>query len=201
MADGTDCVRRPPGKKRLLVLDANILIYFTDVIFDLDDDDLRIATQVHEEVDGNKHGEFGFNVRNFANTVERLLLGKTDHEITNGISLREVSCGKATGKIFFQNRVTPEDPSFLFRDYLNKGDNRILLEVVALHKDFPGHDVILVSNDTILGNKARLMGITVMKHRFDEIKKGNQGTKTREPDHQNSHKYAGKDNRQRERHN
>ena len=201
MADGTDCARRPPGKRRLLVLDANILIYFTDVIFDLGDDDLRIATQVHEEVDGNKHGEFGFNVRNFANTVERLLLGKTESEITNGISLREVSCGKATGKIFFQNRVTPEDPSFLFRDYLSKGDNRILLEVVALHKDFPVHDVILVSNDTILGNKARLMGITVMKHRFDEIKKGNQGTKTREPDHQNSHKYAGKDNRQRERHN
>jgi PhoH-like ATPase len=156
--------KRKPAKRRIFLLDTNVLMHDPSAIFRFEEHDIFIPMIVLEELDAGKKGvsEAARNVRQVSRFLDELMANSTKQEIDRGLELpsaKYVNGGKkpATGRLFFQTqRMTTGLPDTLPG---HGADNAILAHTVALQKEHPKARVTLVSKDINLRIKAAIIGV------------------------------------------
>lgn len=155
-------------KRRLFVLDTNVLMHDPTAIFRFDEHDIFIPMIVLEELDGGKKGvsEAARNVRQVSRFLDEIMAGATKEAIDNGLlipnSLLTNGNGNgkhkpASGRLYFQTKVLSSGlPSTLPG---GGADNAILGQTMALQKQYPDATVTLVSKDINLRIKASIVGV------------------------------------------
>ncbi len=147
-------------KKRLYVLDTNVLMHDPTALFRFEEHDVFIPMMVLEELDAAKKGlsEVSRNVRQVSRFIGELM-GESGADLEAGLELKvpdglDLDVGR--GRLFFQTKM-PQTHSSLLRDG-SFADNEILSTVMALRDELPERSVILVSKDINLRIKAAILG-------------------------------------------
>lgn len=155
-------------KRKIFVLDTNVLIHDPTAIFRFHEHDIYIPVVVLEELDHAKVGmsEVARNVRQ----VSRLLDDLVQHangEISNGIKLPSHAAEFETGHLHFHmeavksrlpNGMSPDTP-----------DNTLLGITLDLRERHPEREVILVTKDINLRIKAHALGIRAEDYTNDQV--------------------------------
>jgi len=160
-------------KKRIFVLDTNVLMHDPSALYRFEEHDLFIPMVVLEELDAAKKGtsEVSRNARQVSRFLDDLMREKDHHMIEQGLQLPSSSSVKdgrpASGRLFFQTR--PSDASL--PDVLpgNKPDNSILLTALALRTQHPDRRITLVSKDINLRIKAAIVGVHTEDYYNDQV--------------------------------
>jgi PhoH-like ATPase len=166
------------SKKKLFVLDTNVLMHDPSSLFRFEEHDLFIPMVVLEELDGLKKGttETARTARQVSRQLDSLVARKNHDEIEKGIALPTTAARKAgkikgtstaTGRLFFQTRPT----EMALPDMLpgNKPDNSILLTALHQQKLHASRPVILVSKDINLRLKASIVGVQTEDYHNDQV--------------------------------
>tara|TARA_R110002110_G_scaffold400317_1_gene616635 strand:- start:55764 stop:57179 length:1416 start_codon:yes stop_codon:yes gene_type:complete len=161
-------------KKKLFVLDTNILIHDPSAIFRFKEHDIYLPMVVLEELDQGKKGlsDSARNVRQANRYLDALVNKSSAREILQGIPLHPPEQLKtdnlqACGKLLFQSEELP----VLLPVSLpgNKPDNSILSTALALQAKNPDILVALVSKDINLRIKAAVIGIHAEDYHNDQV--------------------------------
>jgi PhoH-like ATPase len=150
-------------KRRLFVLDTNVLMHDPTSIFRFEEHDVYIPMIVLEELDAGKKGlsESARSVRQVSRFLDELMQGATKDAIDRGLPLPTAMTGNGakrppSGHLFFQTKNLdsglPELPG-------HGADNAILGQALALKRAHPEAEVTLVSKDINLRIKAAILGV------------------------------------------
>jgi PhoH-like ATPase len=162
-------------KKRIFILDTNVLMHDPSALYRFEEHDLFIPMVVLEELDAAKKGtsEVSRNARQVSRFLDDLMRDKDHTKIEQGLPLPSgtqagVKDGKpASGRLFFQTR--PSDASL--PDVLpgNKPDNSILITALALRTQHPDRRITLVSKDINLRIKSAIVGVHTEDYYNDQV--------------------------------
>ncbi|HBZ86375.1 MAG TPA: ribonuclease, partial [Candidatus Edwardsbacteria bacterium] len=149
-------------KKKLFVLDTNVILYDHTCINHFEEHDIVIPIVVLEELDKFKKGSdlINFEAREFIRELDKLA---GDQLFTKGVSL-----GKGKGRLY----VEVEDPhsELIYHAFAaNKADHRILALADQFCKTLKGRPVIIVSKDINLRMKAKSLGIPAEDYETGKI--------------------------------
>jgi PhoH-like ATPase len=153
-----------PDRRRIFVLDTNVLMHDPAAIFRFEEHDIYIPMIVLEELDAGKKGisESARNVRQVNRFLDELMHGATKEQIDHGIELPPSKNGNhgkrpCSGRLFFQTRQLASG----LPDTLpgHGADNAILADTLALQREFADASVTLVSKDINLRIKAAILGV------------------------------------------
>lgn len=152
---------KPSTKKRLYVLDTNVIMHDPSCILMFQEHDIHIPSMVLEELDNHKKGneEINRNVRAFFRTLNDLISANNSC-IKDGISLKKISGGKSTGLLYLQFDIT---------EISTKPDNVILLTVRKLQEMKKHSQVVLVSKDINMRIKAMALGMQAEDYSNDIV--------------------------------
>jgi PhoH-like ATPase len=156
--------KKTSAKRRIFVLDTNVLMHDPTAIFRFEEHDIFIPMTVLEELDAGKKGmsEAARNVRQVSRFLDELMANATQQQIDRGLELppaRGLIGGKKPprGRLFFQTkRLAAGLPDNLPG---HGADNAILANTVALQREHPKALVTLVSKDINLRIKASIIGV------------------------------------------
>ncbi|HVN43495.1 MAG TPA: PhoH family protein [Steroidobacteraceae bacterium] len=155
---------RKAPRRRIFVLDTNVLMHDPTAIFRFEEHDIFIPMIVLEELDAGKKGlsEAARNVRQVSRFLDELMANASKQQIDRGLELppaKYVNGGKKspTGRLFFQTRQLKTG----LPDTLpgHGADNAILAHTLALQHEQPKARVTLVSKDINLRIKAAILGV------------------------------------------
>jgi len=159
--------------KKLFVLDTNVLMHDPTAIFRFQEHNIFIPMVVLEELDHAKRGvsDVARNVRQVSRFLDDLIRDADQHTINEGLPLSKIEHGPAgeqtdIGRLYFQTRqlshLLPADlPGQI-------ADNSILSIVLALTKEYPNVNVILVSKDINMRIKAAALQIVAEDYHNDQ---------------------------------
>jgi PhoH-like ATPase len=159
--------------KKLFVLDTNVLMHDPASIFRFQEHNIFIPMVVLEELDHAKKGlsDVSRNVRQVSRFLDDLIRDADQQTINDGLPLSRIEhapSGEANqiGRLYFQTRQL----SHLLPDDLpgQIADNSILSIVLALAKEYPGVNVILVSKDINMRIKAAALQINAEDYHNDQ---------------------------------
>jgi PhoH-like ATPase len=165
-------IQSSPDKK-LFVLDTNVLMHDPASIFRFKEHDIFIPMIVLEELDHAKKGltELARNVRQVSRFLDELIQDADQQTINDGLPLSSIKHGPKDetadgGRLYFQTSamtaLLPESmPGTL-------ADNSILRIVLALTKELPETDVILVSKDINMRIKAATLELLAEDYHNDQ---------------------------------
>jgi PhoH-like ATPase len=151
-------------RRRIFVLDTNVLMHDPTAIFRFDEHDIYLPMMVLEELDAGKKGmsESARNVRQVSRFIDELVQGADKHRIDSGIVLPgehrlNGNANVSPGRLFFQTRLSQP----LLPDTLpgHRADNTILEYCLSLQEQHPEAGVTLVSKDINLRIKATIIGV------------------------------------------
>jgi PhoH-like ATPase len=150
------------SKKRLYIIDTNVLMHDPTSIFRFEEHDVFLPMMVLEELDAAKKGlsEVARNVRQVSRFIGEMMQRQGATRLDHGLELREpdgLELQAGTGRLFFQTTM-PEMHSSLLRDG-SFADNEILSTALSLKKSDTGKEIILVSKDINLRIKAAILGV------------------------------------------
>jgi PhoH-like ATPase len=162
------------AEKKLFVLDTNVLMHDPASLFRFQEHDLYIPMIVLEELDHSKKGlsEVARNARQASRFLDELIHPADLQAIGNGIPLSQLEYAgrideKCVGRLFFQmRRMDSVLPASLPGDL---PDNSILATTLALSKEHPDTQVVLVSKDINMRIKASLLGIRAEDYHSDQV--------------------------------
>lgn len=158
----------PSNKRKLFVLDTNVLIHDPLSIFRFAEHDVFLPMTVLEELDNHKKGtsDVARNARSVSRNLDQLMeLHGAD--LSAGVPLHLLGNKEATGHLFFETRtITAPIPDAL---PTFKGDNRILAVVKGVEAAFPDLAVVLVSKDINMRIKATTLGIPAEDYLSDKV--------------------------------
>ena len=158
----------PSNKRKLFVLDTNVLIHDPLSIFRFAEHDVFLPMTVLEELDNHKKGtsDVARDARSVSRNLDQLMeLHGTD--LSAGVPLHLLGNKEATGHLFFETRtITAPIPDAL---PTFKGDNRILAVVKGVEAAFPDLAVVLVSKDINMRIKATTLGIPAEDYLSDKV--------------------------------
>ncbi len=151
-------------KRRLFVLDTNVLLHDPTSIFRFEEHDIFLPMVVLEELDANKKGlsEVARSARQVSRFLDDMMRNVTKEQIDAGLQIPSGLSGNhgkkpAAGRLFFQTRDLgsglPEGLPGV------GGDNLILGQTLSLQKQQPDARVVLVSKDINLRIKAAITGV------------------------------------------
>ena len=161
-------------KKRIFVLDTNVLMHDPGALYKFEEHDLFIPMVVLEELDAAKKGtsEVSRNARQVSRFLDDLMRGQDHSKIEHGLLLPSMPLTGADGKppsgrLFFQTRP----PEATLPDVLpgNKPDNSILLTALTLRTQHPDRRITLVSKDINLRIKAAIVGVHSEDYYNDQV--------------------------------
>ncbi|MFM8341024.1 MAG: PhoH family protein [Methylomonas sp.] len=158
--------------KKLFVLDTNVLMHDPASIFRFQEHNLFIPMVVLEELDHAKKGlsDVSRNVRQVSRFLDELIRDVDQKTINDGLPLSKIgnnlSGESQHGRLFFQthqlSHLLPADlPGQI-------ADNSILSIVLALSKQYPDIEVILVSKDINMRIKAAALQINAEDYQNDQ---------------------------------
>jgi PhoH-like ATPase len=154
---------RAKDKRRLYVLDTNVLMHDPTSIFRFQEHDIFLPMVVLEELDAGKKGlsEASRNVRQVSRFLDDMMRDVSKDDIDAGLVIQNLqnATGAAItgGRLFFQTEALPGSlPATLPG---NKPDNYILATTLALQQKHADTRVTLVSKDINLRIKAAVLGI------------------------------------------
>lgn len=150
-----------PSKKKIFVLDTNVILHDSDSIYKFDEHDVVIPITVLEELDFFKKGNdtINFHARNFARNIDEI---SEDKLFNTGLSL-----GKGKGKIsIILERAFDETMSFFTQ---SKPDHKILNIAYDLTVTKKSKTVILVTKDVNLRMKAKSINVRAEDYQNDKI--------------------------------
>jgi len=150
------------SKKRLYIIDTNVLMHDPTSIFRFEEHDIFLPMMVLEELDAAKKGlsEVARNVRQVSRFIGEMMQRQQATRLDEGLELREpdgLELQAGTGRLFFQTTL-PEMHSSLLQDG-SFADNEILSAALSLKKSDTGKEIILVSKDINLRIKAAILGV------------------------------------------
>lgn len=152
----------PARKKKVFVLDTNVILHDHDCINNFQENDIVIPITVLEELDHFKKGNDlkNFQAREFTRQLDKL---SGDSLFTNGVSL-----GKGKGKLFIETgKPFSEKLSNSFQE--NIPDHRILAVAEYLSKKLKTKKVVLVSKDINLRMKAKSLSLNAEDYTTDKV--------------------------------
>ena len=138
---------------KLFVLDTNVLMHDPSSLFRFEEHDIYLPMVTLEELDNNKKGvtEVARNARQASRYLEEIV-GTSLINLELGCPLSINGNKHLTGRLFLQtSQVNIELPGLAG----SKADNQIISVVLALQKQHPNRQVILVSKDINIRIKAR----------------------------------------------
>ena len=171
-------------KRKIFVLDTNVLLHDPSSIFRFEEHDLFIPMVVLEELDAAKKGtsEVARNARQVSRFLDELMHDKNHAQIEKGLPLpgtrgplngngRGKSGEPATGKLFFQTRPTDTTLAGVTPGLMpgNKPDNSILFTALEVQNRHAGRRVTLVSKDINLRIKAAIVGVNTDDYSNDRV--------------------------------
>lgn len=159
---------RNTAKRRLFVLDTNVLLHDPNSLFRFEEHDVYIPMTTLEEMDAHKKGlsEVARNARQASRILDDLISTNSD-AISTGIPLNGTGHKEASGKLILQTSIETEPlPENL---PLNKGDNQILSVMLSLEKKVKNTYIALVSKDINMRIKAKALGLAAEDYRNDKI--------------------------------
>jgi PhoH-like ATPase len=154
---------------KIYVIDTSIVLFDASAPWNLDEHDVAIPLTVLEELDHFKKGDETINqqAREFIRRIDGLSLEKV-------LQLWIPLNGDGKGKMkVIHHRGSKGDFNEADIFFDKTADNRILSATLALKKEEPDRQVILLSQDINLRVKARAIGIDA-----EEYKKGMVGSET-----------------------
>jgi PhoH-like ATPase len=161
------------NRRRLFVLDTNVLLHDPTAIFRFEEHDIFLPMVVIEELDANKKGlsEASRNARQVSRFIDDMMRGVTKEQIDKGLPIPSGLSGNhgkksASGRLYFQTRSLGNE---LPDDLPGMGaDNLILGQTLSLQKQHPDRRVVLVSKDINLRIKAAITGVHVEDYYSDK---------------------------------
>ena len=159
---------------KLFVLDTNVLMHDPAALFRFHEHDLFIPMVVLEELDHAKKGlsDIARNARQTSRFLDELIRNIDLAEIREGVPISRLECAPeagalTTGRLFFQiEKLRSELPKEMPGDL---PDNSILANALALVRQFPDRDVVLVSKDINLRIKASVLGLVAEDYHNDQV--------------------------------
>lgn len=161
-------------KKRLFVLDTNVLMHDPSALFRFQEHDIYLPMVVLEELDRAKKGvsEVARNVRQVSRFLDEIMGQGGVSSISDGLRLNTAltehsSDLAASGRLFFQTHTLPASlPETLPG---NSPDNTILATALALQNGGDHSRVTLVSKDINLRIKASVVGVHAEDYHNDQV--------------------------------
>jgi PhoH-like ATPase len=151
------------GKKKIFVLDTNVLLHDHMCIYNFQENDVIIPITVLEELDKLKKGndQINFNAREFTRELDHL---SGDHLFNGGVSLGEKRghLSIETGKPFSKS-ISESFPE-------NTPDHRILAIAEFVKLKNASSQVALISKDINLRMKAKSIGIMAQDYETDKVR-------------------------------
>ena len=165
----TGKARKPKssGPTKLFVLDTNVLMHDPMCLFRFEEHDIFLPMIVLEELDGHKKGmtEVARNARQTSRTLDALA-GAQGADIAQGLALSTTGYSEARGNLLFQTKPLAYDLPLSLPQ--GKADNQILGVVAALRKEHMPREVVLVSKDINMRDKARALGLLTDDYQNDK---------------------------------
>jgi PhoH-like ATPase len=148
---------------KLFVLDTNVILHDCRCIRKFEENDVAIPITVLEELDQFKRGneDIHFQAREFLRCLDALtgdVLSPQGSPLGEGLGAIRVVLGARSS--------VGLDDTFL----QDTADHRILRTTLAIQRDVPGRQVILVSKDTNLRMKAKSIGIRAQDYTSDKVR-------------------------------
>ncbi len=159
--------------KKLFVLDTNVLMHDPTSISHFQEHDIFIPMIVLEELDRAKRGlsDVSRNVRQVSRFLDELIRDANQKIINKGLPLSRIEhspngTNGFDGRLFFQTQHI----SYLLPDSMpgHLADNSILGVVMALTKEHPDTQVILVSKDINMRIKAAALELNAEDYHSDQ---------------------------------
>ncbi|MDH6147895.1 MULTISPECIES: PhoH family protein [Paraburkholderia] len=157
----------PAEAQKLFVLDTNVLMHDPSCLFRFEEHDVYLPMMTLEELDDHKKGmsEVARNARQVSRTLDALVANAGD--MADGISLARLGSREASGRLYFQTRLTAIEPVEGLPE--GKADNQILGVVRALQRDRADRQVVLVSKDINMRIKAHALGLPAEDYFNDQV--------------------------------
>lgn len=160
----------PKDKRKLFVLDTNVLMHDPMSIFSFKEHDVFLPIITLEQLDDHKKGntEVSRNVRQVTRLIDQIL-EESVTEIKEGVSLNAASGGSASGNLFLQvEEMSGKIPDSFPK---GKGDHQILSVMTYLNEAevYKDRRVILVTKDLNMRIKARALGVRVQDYLSDKV--------------------------------
>jgi len=153
---------------KLFVLDTNVLMHDPTSLFRFEEHDVFLPIMTLEELDNNKKGlsEVARNARQASRYLDEIV-SRVAGKIEDGIELQRHDADPAAGKLFLQTQAI--DSALPASLALGKADNHIIGVVMALQRQQPLRQVILVSKDINMRIKARALGLAAEDYFNDKV--------------------------------
>ncbi|MGA9911759.1 MAG: PIN domain-containing protein, partial [Paraburkholderia sp.] len=157
----------PLEMQKLFVLDTNVLMHDPSCLFRFEEHDVYLPMMTLEELDNHKKGmsEVARNARQVSRTLDALVANAGN--ISDGISLARLGSREASGRLYFQTKLTAIEPVEGLPE--GKADNQILGVVRALQRDRMDRQVVLVSKDINMRIKAHALGLPAEDYFNDQV--------------------------------
>jgi len=151
------------SKKKIFVLDTNVLLHDYRCIYNFQDNDVVIPIVVLEELDRLKKGndQINFNAREFTRELDKL---SGDHLFNGGVDL-----GKGLGKLMIETGK-PFSKNIVDSFPESTPDHRILAIAEFLSIKSTKVGVVLISKDINLRMKAKSIGILAQDYETDKVR-------------------------------
>ncbi len=158
---------QPVEMQKLFVLDTNVLMHDPSCLFRFEEHDVYLPMMTLEELDNHKKGmsEVARNARQVSRTLDALVANAGN--ISDGISLARLGSREASGRLYFQTKLTAIEPVEGLPE--GKADNQILGVVRALQRDRSDRQVVLVSKDINMRIKAHALGLPAEDYFNDQV--------------------------------
>ncbi|WP_456414242.1 PhoH family protein [Thiolapillus sp.] len=159
-------------KKRLFVLDTNVLMHDPTALFRFKEHDIFLPMVVLEELDKGKKGmsEVARNVRQASRFLDDIVAHSSKAEIDHGLPIPNFGGNEQQnkpGRLFFQTKsLINHLPDTLPG---NTPDNSILAAALALQEKVPDRHVMLISKDINLRIKAAIVGVPTEDYSNDQV--------------------------------
>ena len=159
--------KKPATGNKLFVLDTNVLMHDPSSLFRFEEHDIYLPMVTLEELDNNKKGitEVARNARQTSRNLEEIV-GASLANLDDGCPLSIKGNKHATGRLFLQTDAMDFSLPMLAGSI---ADNQILGVVLALKKQYPEREVILVSKDINIRIKARALSVPAEDYFNDKV--------------------------------
>jgi PhoH-like ATPase len=150
-------------KKKVFVLDTNVLLHDYRCIYNFQENNVIIPITVLEELDRFKKGNdiINFHAREFTRELDKL---SGDNLFNGGVPL-----GKGLGKLSIETGKPFSGPMQVsFPE--NTPDHRILAIAEHVYRNNPEKSVVFISKDINLRMKAKSIGIMAQDYETDKVR-------------------------------